>query len=97
MQGYVRLAGMLMLAAPTSSWAVADAASVSIQDLNPACKERHANIPPEQCVIQNRLSPSEHARRYGGAVILIDPRLSASTPLQPSAPETAGVARERAR
>ena len=97
MQGYVRLAGVLMLAAWTSAWAVANAESVSIQDINPACKERHTNIPPEQCVIQDRLPPSEYARRYGAAVILMDPGPSASTPLRPPAPDTAGVARERIR
>lgn len=96
MQGYVGVAGALLLAVSASAWAVADAESVSIQDINPACKERHANLPEDQCVIQDRLPPSQYARRFGGAVVLIEPVLPVSR--QPQAlPDASAAPTERSR
>ena len=96
MQGYVHVAGALLLAASASAWAIADAESVSIQDVTPACKERHLNIPEDQCVIQDRLPPSQYARRFGGAVVLIEPALPVSR--EPRAlPEASAGPTERSR
>ncbi|MGQ0524327.1 MAG: hypothetical protein ACT4P8_11800 [Betaproteobacteria bacterium] len=78
MRGYAYSAGMLLFALAAGAWA-ADAERVSIQDINPACRDRHSSVPPEHCVIQDRLPPSQHARRFGGAVVLIEPALSVSS------------------
>jgi hypothetical protein len=83
MEGYARFAGMLLIAASASAWG-AENERDSLQDAHPACRERHANIPQERCVIRDRLPPSQHARRYGGAVVLIEPALSAAAEQQPT-------------
>ncbi|HET9663193.1 MAG TPA: hypothetical protein VFP00_03120 [Burkholderiales bacterium] len=96
MQAHVHVAGALLLAAAASAWAVADGESVSIQDVNPACKERHSNVPEDQCVIQDRLPASQYARRFGGAVVLIDPALPLTR--EPRAvPEASAGPTERSR
>lgn len=74
MQGYV-FTGMLLIAASAGALG-AENERDSLQDARPACRERHSNIPQERCVIRDRLPPSQHARRYGGAVVLIEPALS---------------------
>ena len=51
--------------------AVADPASVSIQDLKPECMERHPSVPAEHCVIQDRLPSRQYATRIGDTVIVI--------------------------
>lgn len=93
MRGYAQIAGVLLFALAAGAWA-ADAERVSIQDINPACRDRHSGVPPEHCVIQDRLPPSQHARRFGGAVVLIEPALSLSS--EPRADNEAAV-RERRR
>ncbi|MGQ0751623.1 MAG: hypothetical protein ACT4PS_13905 [Betaproteobacteria bacterium] len=76
MQGYVRFTGVLLIAA-SAGVSGAENERGSLQDAHPACRERHSNIPQEHCVIRDRLPPSQHARRFGGAVVLIEPALSA--------------------
>lgn len=93
MQGYAHSTGVLLIALAAGAWA-ADAERVSIQDTNPACRERHSSVPPEHCVIQDRLPPAQHARRFGSAVVLIEPALSVSS--EPRA-ENAAAERERRR
>ena len=93
MRGYAHSVGVLLFALASGAWA-ADAERVSIQDINPACRDRHSGVPPEHCVIQDRLPPSQHARRFGGAVVLIEPALSLSS--EPRADNEAAV-RERRR
>jgi hypothetical protein len=77
MQGYVLFTGILLIAASAGALG-AENERDSLQDAYPACRERHSNIPQEHCVIRDRLPPSQHARRYGSAVVLIEPALSAS-------------------
>lgn len=87
MQRYVLFTGMLLIAASAGAQG-AENERDSLQDAHPACRERHSNIPQEHCVIRDRLSPSQHARRYGGAVVLIEPALSATVGLPQAANET---------
>ena len=64
------LAGLLMFAVSAGALAVADPESVSLQDLKPECKERHPTVPPEHCMIEDRL-PSQTVRRAGEASITV--------------------------
>ena len=96
MQAYVRVVGALIVIASAGAWG-AENERGSLQDAHPACRERHSNVPEEHCVIRDRLPPSQYARRYGGAVVLIEPSLLAPLDRQATngANETAPAAPRR--
>jgi hypothetical protein len=71
MKYVISLAGVVLYAFSCGAGAVADPASVSIQDLRPECKERHPAVPAEQCVIEDRLPSRQYATRLGGTVVVI--------------------------
>lgn len=85
MRNYSRLTGVLLFAFSSGAAAVADPASISIQDLRPECKERHPAIPAEQCLIDDRLARLDYARRFGnGAVIVLEPAIQRPTMVPPA-------------
>lgn len=89
MRRYQVLAGMLL--SGIAGAAAVDPESLSIQDLRPECRERHPSVPPERCMIDDRLSAQEYAKRFGGAVIVIEPRDAGQIPAVPAEDRAATV------
>ncbi|HEX6008412.1 MAG TPA: hypothetical protein VFY80_10640 [Burkholderiales bacterium] len=63
--------GILLIGISGGAAVAADPASVSIQDLKPECKERHAAVPPEHCLIDDRTSRLDAVRRAGSGDVVI--------------------------
>jgi len=79
--------GALLILTCASAYAV-DPGSVSIQDIRPECRERHAAVAPEHCMIEDRLSRNDYLRRFGsGTVVVVEPpALPPAVPEPPVAP-----------
>jgi len=91
MRRVAQIAGWLTFAVSTGALAVAEPESVSLQDLKPECKERHAAVPPERCMIEDRLPPRQYARRFGDSVIVIVPPAPATPERQTAPARPAGI------
>jgi hypothetical protein len=91
MRRVAQIAGWLTFAISAGALAVAEPESVSLQDLKPECKERHAAVPPEQCMIEDRLPPRQYVRRFGESVIVIVPTAPVSPERQTAPATPAGV------
>jgi hypothetical protein len=91
MRRVAQIAGWLTFAVSAGALAVAEPESVSLQDLKPECKERHAAGPPERCMIEDRLPPRQYARRFGESVIVIVPTAPATPERQTATATPTGV------
>jgi hypothetical protein len=88
MRKLAHIAGMLMFAVSAGAFAADDPESVSLQDRKPECRERHPTVPPEECMIQDRLPP-QTVRRAGQIIITAPPPAAGERQTAPAVPPTA--------
>jgi hypothetical protein len=84
------IASLLMFAVSAGAFAAADPESASLQDLKPECRERHPTVPPEECMIQDRL-PSQTVRRAGQIIITAPPPAAGERQTAPAIPPPTAV------